>query len=160
MIKHHNIKCYKQLSVKRAGVTALWSFFLWCMDDLNFQEKKLRERERGRREVVHMLQCLPSISSLWTQHEQFFSCCFSLESIDLKSKAFASPELVESSFNWPQLWLSSCPLFCYISLIYSVQDRVRDRVPDCLYFPQRPIVVRQYNALVRQNWLTHWRLGS
>lgn len=70
------------------------------------------------------------------------------------------PEWVELSFNWPQLWLSSCPLFCYISLIYSVQDRVRDRVPDCLRFPQRLIVVRQYVAHQRQNWLTHWGPGS
>lgn len=63
-----------------------------------------------------------------------------------KPDACNLPELVEWSFKWPQLWLSLSPLFCYISLIYSGQDRVRDRVPDCLYFPQRLIVVRQYIA--------------
>lgn len=56
-------------------------------------------------------------------------------------------KLAELSFNWAQQWTAnSCVLFCYISLIYSVQDRVRDRVPDCLVFPQRLIVVRQYTA--------------
>lgn len=91
------------------------------------------------------------ISSLRNGHKKikyffFFSLFFSLESKMTPKADLPLLELVELGFNWGQLWLNSCSLFCYISLIYSVQDRVRDRVPDCLYFPQWLIVVRQYIA--------------
>lgn len=63
------------------------------------------------------------------------------------------PDVAGWSFNWPQLWLNSCPLLCHISLIYSVWDRARDWVPDCLHFPQRLIVVEQYVARQHRKWL-------
>lgn len=144
--KLHSSKRYKQPTVKRAKVRG------HCTSDsihvmlIEIWKKRLEDKLC---KCHHVYDQIPLYElkiwfmnwTCWT-----FLLLFSLQTNACWSKDFPSPELVELSFNWPRLWLSSCPLFCYISLIYSVQDRVRDRVPDCLYFPQRLIVVRQYSA--------------
>lgn len=81
--------------------------------------------------------------SKWTIFDCFL--CLIYLSIAILVLSRTSPELVELSFNWPLLWLSSCPLF-YMSLNYSVHDRLWHRVPDCLFSAQRLIVARQYVA--------------